>query len=386
MNKVRKDWLAMNRILFWSSIASIFYAYVGFPFWVAVRALVRKKRLISTGTHTPLVSIIVAAHNEAAVIAQKLDNLLQLDYPEDRLEIIIASDGSEDGTNEIVASYDAPQICLLALPRQGKNRVENTAVSQAKGTILLFTDADTMLTPDTVTHLVTPFSDPSVGGVCGEHNYTPKGNANRLFSFKRDIKQKLSDAGSTTSGEGQLYAIRRELFSPLPTTVSDDLYNTLQVPAAHARLLFEPRAMASPLSTGNGRQAVFQRKVRINTRVLQTMWTMRKLFNPFQYGFYSIQLFSHKLARRLAIFPIMLIGLTSSFLWRDGAIYKLAATVEYTLFGTAVLGIIFNNHQIGHIKPIRKSYRFLRNSFAFVAAFTSWLTGTRYDMWTHESK
>lgn len=367
---------------FWAAIGLIVYTYVGFPLLTALRGLLRRQPLV-LGSGRPRVSVIIAAHNEAAGIARKLDNTLALDYPQECFEIIVASDGSNDGTNELVQHCGAPHVRLLALPRQGKNSAVNTAVAAANAEILVFTDADTLLAPDALHHLIAPFGDPTVGGVCGEHRPALQARNGWNGKAKYRMKTMLSSAGSTTAGDGQIYAMRRDLFQPMPRSVNDDLYNFLQVPASHQRLVFAPQAVAYPLGDDAGRHAVFQRKVRINTRLLQTFWVMRRLLNPLRYGFYAIQLASHKLLRRF-VFPATLVtGLTSTMLWRNGRFYRVVAAGHGAFYVTAVVGLALSGTRLGRIKILRKPYTISRNGVAFLVALVNFATGKRYEMWTH---
>jgi cellulose synthase/poly-beta-1,6-N-acetylglucosamine synthase-like glycosyltransferase len=368
--------------VFWVAFSFIVYTYIGFPLLTALRSLFWRRPVVR-GPDRPMVSIIIAAYNEAAIISSKLENTLALDYPRASLEIIVASDGSSDGTNELVQRCDASQVRLLTLTRQGKNSAVNSAVCATHGDILIFTDADTKLAPDALQHLVAPFSDPSVGGVCGEHQYGRKSNGNRTEQVKRRMKLMLSATGSTTAGEGQIYALRRDLFTPIPKSVNDDFYNFLQVPAAQRRLIFEPRAVAYPLTNDKVRHAAFPRKVRIHTRVLQTFWVMRRLLNPFQYGFYAIQLVSHKLFRRFVFPALLLVGATATMLWQNDRFYKAVALSQLALYLVAALGFLLAKIRPKRIKGLKKPYNFIRNGTAFLVALLNFITGKRYEMWAH---
>ncbi len=184
--------------LFWGSFATLLYIYIGFPILLSLRGLLCSLP-VRHGCETPMVSIIIAAYNEAEVIADKLDNTFALDYPCDCLEVIVASDGSDDGTEERVAVYPAGNVHLLSLPRRGKNATLNEAVSVARGDIFIFTDADSMLTPDALQHLIAPFSDETVGGVGGNFHYTAQqqeGSGERTYwRFDRLLKDLQHRAG-----------------------------------------------------------------------------------------------------------------------------------------------------------------------------------------------
>jgi cellulose synthase/poly-beta-1,6-N-acetylglucosamine synthase-like glycosyltransferase len=360
------------RWLFWGSFGVVAYTYVGFPLVAAIRGALRPRPL-ARGADTPTASLIIAAHNEAAVITQKLDNSLSLDYPRERLEVIVASDGSDDGTNEIVAAHDAPEVRLLALPRQGKNLTLNEAAAAARGEVLVFTDADTMLTPDALRRLVTAFGDPEVGGVAGERRHTgqPGGGAvyRVVWFFKRSVRELLSRAGSVTAAEGQVHAVRRDLFRPIPDDVTDDLTISLNVVATHRRLVYEPRAAAYPIPGATVLRRPFERRRRMTRQWLRGVWSVRRLFNPLEYGFFAVQLVSHKLLRRLLFLPLLGLAGSAQALWGRGWFYKLSALGQASLHGAALVGFLFGGSRVGRFKPVRVALAFDIVHAASLAAF-----------------
>ena len=161
----------MTALLFWASVGLVAYAYAGYPLLLMLRAYLFP-RPVRCADITPRVTLIVCAHNEANDIAAKLENLLSLDYPSDRLDIVIASDGSTDGTDDVVRGF--PQVKLLSLPRRGKIPTLNVAVAAAKGEILVFSDANSMYERTALRALLRPFADPGVGGVAGDQRYLPE--------------------------------------------------------------------------------------------------------------------------------------------------------------------------------------------------------------------
>jgi cellulose synthase/poly-beta-1,6-N-acetylglucosamine synthase-like glycosyltransferase len=374
------------RWVFWGSLGVIAYAYVGFPLIVAMRGAFRR-RPFKSGTDTPTVSLIIAAHNEAAVIMQKLDNSLSLEYPREKFEVIVASDGSDDATNEIVAAYEAPEVRLLTLPRQGKNVTLNQAAAAARGDILVFSDADTMLTSDAVRHLVTAFADPEVGGVAGERRHAKqvgKATIHRaVWRLKRGLRELLSRAGSVTAAEGQVHAVRRELFEPIPLNVLDDAWISMQVVAAHRRLAYEPLAASYPFVGATALRTPFERRRRVTRYWLRGVWSLRRLFNPLEYGFYAVQLFSHKFLRRLLFVPLLGLAGSAPALWSRGRFYKLVTLAEASLHGAAVVGFLFREHRIGHLKPMRAAFAFDMLNAANLAALVDLLRHRRErdDIW-----
>ena len=250
------------------------YTYLLFPALVVLRALLRPRPHASADIAPP-VSIVIAAYNEAATIGAKLENLLSLDYPRDRLEVVIASDGSEDGTDEIVRAHANGTVRLLSLPRRGKAEALNAAVAAASGEILVFSDANSIYAPDAVRALVRPFADPTVGGVAGDQRYLVAGGSDGVaageqsyWDFDRLLKLTESRAGNVISATGAIYAVRRSLFRPVPVGVTDDFATSTSVIAQGYRLVFAPDAVAyEPVAPAV--ELEFGRKVRVITRGLR---------------------------------------------------------------------------------------------------------------------
>jgi cellulose synthase/poly-beta-1,6-N-acetylglucosamine synthase-like glycosyltransferase len=296
------------------------------------------------GDFTPSVSIVIAARNEAACIRRKLENMLQLDYPVGQFEVLIASDGSTDDTDNIVAGYSNAGVRLLTQPRRGKAQTLNAAVSTARGEVLVFSDANSMFERGALKALVSPLADPDVGGVAGDQRYEPVRpqqygslGERRYWDFDRNLKRAESIAGNTISATGAIYAIRKELFQPVPDGVTDDFVTSTRVIAQGKRLMFSDRAVAwEPAATRQ--QAEFQRKVRIISRGLRGLVCMRCLFNPFRYGFYSLQLLSHKVLRRLMVVPLIVLLLTSLWLSSTGPVYRAAMYGQLAFYLLATVG------------------------------------------------
>ncbi len=371
---------------FWSALTILFYTYVGFPILLALRGLLCP-RPVREGEETPTVSFVIAAYNEADVIVKKLDNIFALNYPHTQIEVIVASDGSNDGTDDLVAAYETFATRLLPLPRQGKNATLNEAAAVARGDILVFSDADSLLAPDALTHLIAPFSDETVGGVAGNFHYTAhqtEGSGERTYwRFDRLLKDLQHRSGSVTSATGQLYAIRRKLFTTIPLDVTDDFYTSAQVHAAHQRLVFAAQARAYSVVAATA-DAEFQRKVRVMTGGLRSVWAMRQLLNPMRYGFYALQLTTHKVLRRGTIVPLILLAGSSMALRGEGGLYLLTL---YSLLGVSLLGLVgllLRHASLGQNKLFSLPLFFLLVNAAFVVAISHLIRGKRSDLWTSQ--
>ena len=376
----------MSLILFWGAVALIAYTYLLFPALVFLRSRL-SRRPYQTADIMPTVSMIIAAHNEAHSIEAKLDNLLALDYPPDRLEVIIASDGSTDGTEAIVRRYADRGITLLALPRQGKAPALNAAVAASSGEIIIFSDANSMYAPDAIRALVRPFADPEVGGVSGNQRYVSNKNVSATgegehsyWNFDRKLKYFQSQAGNAISATGAIYAIRRSLFRTVPAGVTDDFVTSTRVIAQGCRLVFAPGAIAYEPAAETS-SAEFGRKVRVITRGLRAVLVMRELLNPFRYGFYALQLFSHKVLRRLVVFPLLVLLAVSPFLWGRGLPFQFVMFGQIAFYGCALVGLLLSKTRLGRRKIFSLPFFFCMVNLAAFLAVWNVARGRQVDRW-----
>jgi hypothetical protein len=368
---------------FWASAGWVVYTYAGFPILVALRGLLRHRPL-AIGESLPSITVVVAAYNESAIIVEKLANTLALEYPPESLEIIVASDGSEDGTNELVAQFGRG-VRLLALPRLGKNGALTRAASDARGEILVFTDADTKLTERTLLHIAAPFADPDVGGVAGERRHGHESTPGRSAADrgKRLLRRLMSRAGNVTSAEGQIYAVRRELFQPVPENVLDDFWISTCAVVAQRRLVYEPEAASYPLEGATVVRRPFERMVRMTGPLFRAVWLRRDLLNPAEYGFYSLQLISHKLMRRLLFVPLIGLAMTAPGLRSSGRVYRAAGLAQGLLHGAALAGLLLRGTRLGRLPPLKAALAFDRKNVAATVALVQQLRGMRArdDLW-----
>jgi cellulose synthase/poly-beta-1,6-N-acetylglucosamine synthase-like glycosyltransferase len=387
------------QIVFWLAGGLILYAYAGFPLLLLVRARARGPRpelspgLPPSPSSPPRVSMVIVAHNEAETIGAKIENIDALDYPIDRMEVILASDGSDDGTAEIVARHPRRHLRFLALPRTGKIPALNAAVAHARGEILVFSDANSMFAPDALRALVAPFSDPAVGAVGGNQCYLPDGgghmasSSERLYwGYDRALKSMQSRAGHMTAATGAIHAVRRELFRPVPLGVSDDFMTSTQAIAEGYRLVFEPKAIAyEALSPSEA--AELSRKLRIIVRGLRGLWVMRGLFNPLRHRFYSLQLFSHKLLRWSVCWLLLALLGASLRLYGETWLYTWAARVQIGLYACAMAGLALRSTRIAQYRLFKlfgPPFYFCMANYAALRAWLHVVGGARVDLWESE--
>jgi cellulose synthase/poly-beta-1,6-N-acetylglucosamine synthase-like glycosyltransferase len=378
------------RLAFWGSAAWLGFVLVGAPLLIVVRGWIRP-RPIRRAASEPTVAVGVAARNEAERIATRLDNLLSQDYPQDRLEVVIASDGSEDRTvaiaTERATSNPGRVIRVLELPRVGKADALNAAIATASAEIVVFTDANSRFATDAIRRIVEPFADERVGGVAGNQVYLPAdGSVDRAvgerdyWDLDRWVKEAESRAGSTISATGAIYAIRRELVPTVRSGVTDDFWISTAVVAADRRLVFEPSAIAfEPPAPGTRRE--YGRKVRIMTRGLRGVAERRALLDPRRSGFYSLQLAWHKVFRRLMAIPLLILGASSAALAADGPIYALAALGQVVGYGLAAVGLARPASRVGRSRPAALAAFFAMINVASIHAALNLIAGRRIERW-----
>lgn len=376
----------MTLIVFWFCVGLIAYTYAGFPVLLAIRALLFKRPFCAADI-TPRVSLVIAAHNEAASIGSKLENALTLDYPRPQFEVIVASDGSTDGTDDIVRCFSDRGVKLLSLPRGGKAAALNGAVAVTTGDVLVFSDANSIFDTDAIRALVRPLGDPEVGGVAGDQRYLPAAEhrgchdgERRYWDLDRRLKRWQSQAGNVTSATGAIYAIRHALFTTVPEGVTDDFAVSTAVIAQGYRLVFASDAVAYEPTT-EFTEAEFARKIRIITRGLRGILERPALFNPLRYGFYSLQLFSHKVLRRLMAFPLLTLVAVSPWLWAAGTLYRAVVLAQFVVYACAALGWLLETTRAGRFKLFSLPLFFVLVNAASFVAVGNVLRGRRIVIW-----
>jgi len=326
--------------------------------------------------------MIIAAHNEEENIRSKLESCLNLDYPKEKLEVIVASDGSTDRTNEIVNEFKNDAVRLLSFnERKGKTFVQNEAVKVARGAILLFSDATTKYDSQVIKKLVRNFADANVGAVGGELVYVNKNSSSvgmgggLYWRYEKFLKAKESRITSLTGVSGCCYAVRKELYEPISLDLISDFVIAQAIYKKGKRAIYEPEAIVYE-DTNNTAADEFKMRVRITVRTLYGVWSMKNLLNPFKYGFFSIQLFSHKILRYLVpLFLILLFILNIALL--KHSLYKFTLIIQTAFYMCAILGGIL---------PKKNRYLFIPFYFcvtnlALLEGFLQFLKGERNVLW-----
>ena len=325
-------------LAFWISAGFVLYTYLGYPLIIYARSR-WKLRPVRTAAITPSVSIIMAVRNEEGYISRKLHNLKDLDYPPDRYEVIVISDGSTDGTNHILAAHaDEPVHTLILESHLGKAAALNKAIKHAHGEIVVFTDARQLVGRDAIRHLVANFADPAVGCVSGEliigepeeERKSSRQGVGLYWELEKKIRKWEGETGSVIGATGALYAVRRELIVPFPPdTILDDVYIPLHVIRSGRRAVFESKALAYDTMAPSSHE--FHRKVRTLVGNYQLVQLDPWLITPSNSVLF--QFLSHKLFRLWVPFALATLLVASWF--SQGLFYHLVFVLQLVLYGLA---------------------------------------------------
>ena len=304
-------------VIFFICLTAIAYVYAGYPLLLRFGVFGGRHNWKRGIAKPPLVTIIVPAHNEEASIGAKIDNLLASDYPRERMDILIGSDGSSDRTEEIVQCYAGKGVGLVSFPQQhGKSAIQNGLVSLASGEVLVFTDADCTFEPQTLRMLIDNFADPAIGLVTGRPSFENSSetsvtrNEGIYLRYETWLRREESARGLLALASGSLFAMRRELWRAIDVSMGDDFALPLRVALSGFRNVLEERAVSVTRLTQNQPGSMFRMKVRIIAKDFRALLAHRELLDPFRHGALALALWSHKLLRWLV--PYFLIALFSA--------------------------------------------------------------------------
>ncbi len=378
----------MWQIVFWTSFLVSLYIYLGYPILLGVLQFFRRNRWQVDATFQPTVTFIISAYNEEAVIEKKLENTLSLDYPREKMEILVVSDASEDRTDEIVRGYSSQGIRLLRMPeRRGKTFGLNHALKEARGEIVIFSDANAMYHPRAVKELVKYFSDPRVGYVVGKAEYYENldklaGKQENLYwRYELKLKEMESRIHSVVGGDGAIYAIRKELYEPLSADDINDFVNPLQIVYKGYRGVFAPEAVCYEDAAGDFTKE-FYRKKRIVNRSWRGFWKMRGVLNPWRTGIFAWEIFSHKVLRWYWWVFAILLFFSNLFLLGEGSFYRIFFALQLLFYGLVLLGwwSIRQNKELPSILMI--PFYFIEVHYASLVGIIESFLGKRYQTWS----
>ncbi len=390
---------SVAEIIFWFSGLIILYTFVGYGLllWLFLKikqVFVPRKLLLAPGDRDlPEVSLIIAAYNEKAYVDAKIRNSLSLDYPREKLKIIWVNDGSDDGTPGLVEAY--PEVILLHNPRRsGKIEAMNRGVAFTASPILMFSDANTLLSANSVRAVVRHFQNPEVGCVAGEKQFFQDANQpvaavgeGLYWKIESWLKRLDYEFYSTIGATGELFAVRRELFRPTePDTLLDDFMISMRVAQQGYRVAYEPSAVASEHGSSNVREEL-KRKVRIAAGCYQSLCRLKKLLNPFFRFRLFFQYFSHKVLR-WTLAPLALVSLfvSSAYLvvWQaPGRLfvwYALAFCLQMGIYLLAIVGY-FTQDRPSRVRLLYTPFYFVAMNYAMVKGFFRFLNGNQSVLW-----
>jgi glycosyltransferase involved in cell wall biosynthesis len=380
----------MMNFLFWLVVGLIFWTYLGYPCLLVLIARFRNRELLSEPSE-PKVSVIISAYNEQKHIDQKLANTLGMDYPTEKLEVVVASDCSTDQTHAIVAQFRLRGVKLVALPeRGGKTAAQNAAVLEASGEILVFTDATTILPSNALRELVKGFSDPRVGCIDAPHESvsecgTVVGQGGRTYRrYETVIKDLEARVNSLIGVTGCLYAVRRALYEPInPDLISDfviasKVYSKGYISIPSYGIVTREIAHEDVFKE-------FEMRVRIVIRSIHGLVREARMLNPFRFGFFSFQLLSHKVLRYL-VPELLLVALSLSVMlslsdspWSK--FYLVLCVGQLCLYLAALLGWLSLKLTI-RVPLLHIPFYFVVANLAALWGFLQYLRGERKVTWT----
>lgn len=369
-------------VLFWASLILIIYTYVGYPLLVAIFLRI-SPRTVSKRPVYSSVSVVIAVHNGESCIEQRLQNLMDQDYPRDKLEIIVVSDGSTDRTVASAQLFVSDVVSIFALDKNdGKAVALNYGVDRAKGDLVVFTDARQEFQVDAIKSLVANFADESVGCVSGELHFLEdpeskiEAEMGAYWKYEKFIRRSESASGSVVGATGCIYAIRRELYQPLPTgTILDDVLTPMNIARTGKRVLFEGQAVAYDIVSKNTAQE-WRRKVRTLAGNWQLFTLAPWILLPWENPLW-LRYISHKLLRLLVPFGMVL--LLCSTLLLHGSLFRLFAIVQVAFYSIAFAGFLIPAARSSRL--VNLSYFFMVMNAAAVAGFWKWATGGCATAW-----
>ncbi|MGE5486391.1 MAG: glycosyltransferase family 2 protein [bacterium] len=384
----------MRVLVFWSSVALVVYTFALYPVILFILAsasqslrdlrfaLTRRERRCRQTKGTMAVSILVCAHNEEAVIARRLKNCAELEYPADHVEILLGCDGCTDGTARTAAATGIAGLRIFEYPRAGKPETLNRMVPEARGDVLVFTDANSEFQADALEALVRHFEDPSVGCVCGELRLRAEAGSSRseglYWRYETLLKFLESRLNALLGANGAVFAIRRELYRPLPPgTIIDDFLIAMRVREQGRRLVYDPEAVAR--EDASGLRQEFRRRMRIGAGSVHALAHTWRMLSPTA-GAVAFSYWSHKVLRWLA--PVaMPLALVSALMLSQQPPYAIAVAAGLAIAGMASAGCLAGRHSRG-AGVCSALFYFLMMNAAVLAGVAAYLCGRRYSVWS----
>jgi poly-beta-1,6-N-acetyl-D-glucosamine synthase len=381
------------KILFWLSLFIVFYTFLGYGIVLYIlvrirRAFKGKRRAPGLDQDFPTLTLVIAAYNEESIIEEKIANTLELSYPAGKLSLVFVTDGSSDRTPDLVANY--PQIKLMHTPvRSGKILAMHRAMDEVGTEVVVFTDANTFLNKDALLLIARHYADPKVGAVSGEkrvmQDALSDATAGEGFYWKYEsmLKKWDSELYSVVGAAGELFSVRKSLYRSVePDTILDDFMISMQIAEQGYRIVYEPDAYASELSSENITEEL-KRKVRIAAGGIQSILRLKKLMNPFHDSLLSFQYISHRVLRWTVTPFLMILAFVLNIVIvakSPGIIYSLLLAGQVAFYLAAAAGWILERRKV-KIKALFVPYYFCMMNYAVLAGIRRYMKGSQSAAW-----
>lgn len=381
--------ITVIKILFWSITALILYSYFGYFLIMYFLSKISPKKVDKKAVE-PYVTFLITAYNEEKNIKEKLENVLILDYPQAKLDVIVASDGSSDRTDDIVRTFIDTvhniKIKLVRLEgRKGKTAAQNEAVKCASGEIIVFSDATTRYDTGALKNIVRNFNDPGVGCVSGRLCYRVDtkggiaGGERSYWEYEISIKEYQSRVWSLTGATGCIYALRRKLYRQLPADIISDLVEPLKIVEQGYRVVLEKDAIAYEKACEKTSDEMSMR-IRVVTRGMRGLLYIRRLFNPTSHPYYFFQIFSHKVLRWFFVELAVVLILCNLVLLNE-PLYIYLFLLQCAFYGSALLGYLVNKSGTKKVKFIGIPLYFMLVHLASVYSLIDMMRGKKNTIW-----
>ena len=376
-------------IFFWTCVFIVFYVFIGYGVLISILAKIKGTKPIETlaDEDLPEVTFLVAAYNEEEIIEEKIKNTLALDYPKDKLKIKVVTDGSSDGTNDIVSRFSEAELCFKP-ERAGKIAAVNRVMPSVESALTVFTDANVMINKDGLKNMIRHFQSNLVGAVSGEKTVLSKeedgaSSSGEGFYWKYEsfLKRKDAEWNTLVGSAGELFAIRTHLYENIDTnTLIEDFVMTMKLSAKGYKVAYEPQALAMETGSANIEEET-KRKVRISAGGIQAVIMLLPLLNLFKYGKLTFQYISHR-ALRWTLMPLALVGAFTSifFLAPQGWPYDLIMRLELIFAILALAGYAMRNGET-KIKALYIPYYFIYMHYCVVLGWIKYFRGKQQVTW-----
>lgn len=370
-------------IIFWASALFVFYTYFGYPLLMFFWAKFAAKKIIKDAI-TPSVTVVISAFNEEHRIKRRIENLFEQNYPADKINVVIVSDGSTDGTLEVVKSINDDRLKLIELEKNlGKALAVNRGVEEATGEIVIFADVRQRFDTEVFQSLVAPFADPTIGGTTGELVLMSSGNDQEpegvglYWKYEKAIRDVESSIDSMVGATGAIYAIRRSCYEPLPEgIILDDVLTPLRITKQGYRVCMVREALAFDSLSATGSEE-FRRKVRTLAGNFQLMQAAPWINNPFKNRLF-FQWISHKVCRLFSPYALLLLFISSWLI--NTPFYTSAGILQLIAYITAAVGCVAM-WQGKKVKVVGAAASFLMLNVTAVVGLYSVLTGQTASLW-----